>query len=56
MIQMMHKQSGKTALACVLVQFDEFNHKQSHGWHLYPRSAFKLARKKGGRNDLRRNR
>lgn len=38
--------TGETALArrgakgTVWVQFDRFDHPQSHGWHLYPRHAF----------------
>jgi hypothetical protein len=46
-MHMRHKQSGKTVIAIksanatVLAQFDSLKHPQSHGWHLYPISAFK---------------
>jgi hypothetical protein len=52
MLQLRHKQSGKTAIgikgpsATVLVQFDDKKHPQAFGIHLYPRSAFKRAYKK----------
>lgn len=43
MMRVVQKASGETALAvrtkggCTLVQFNRFDHPQSHGWHLYPR-------------------
>jgi len=46
-MHVVHKATGETALGvkapsgCVLVQFDRFEHPQSHGWHLYPRRAFR---------------
>ncbi len=47
MTRVVHVDSGETAIArkapsgCVLVQFNRFDHPQSHGWHLYPRHHFK---------------
>jgi len=41
-----HKATGKTALGqkapdgCVRVQFDDLEHPQAYGWHLYPRHHF----------------
>jgi len=38
---------GKTALIkvfedCVEVQFDEFEHPMSHGWHTFPKSNWEI--------------
>ena len=42
-----HRTTGETALvqlsedeSCLMVQFDRFNHMQSHGWWAYPYEAF----------------
>lgn len=45
-----HIATGKTALivkstdGLTLAQFDGFNHRHSHGWHLYLRRDFKVVK------------
>jgi hypothetical protein len=50
MAKVRHKQTGETALAmacgfmntAIRVQFDRFDHPQSHGWHNYDPDYFEL--------------
>lgn len=46
MMMVQHRDTKEPAIAmkvksgCVLVQFNNLNHSQSHGWTLYPRHHF----------------